>query len=214
MDGADVVNKREVVSALADGQLQGDLFVQAVAWAVDDAEGREAWRDHHAVGDLLRSAELAPRGNAEAFLVGLRQRLEQEPALRPSALTVAEGSGRVAAVAESSSGPRSRDEAANAALFRWKLAAGCASLAAVAVLGWNSVGMLSSGTPAQPQLAAISPATQTTVAVAVADSSGHVMIRDPRLDELLTAHKQFGGTSALQMPAGFLRNATFEEAGR
>ena len=36
------------------------------------------------------------------------------------------------------------------------------------------------------------------------------MIRDPQLDELLAAHRQLGGASALQMPAGFLRNATFE----
>lgn len=36
------------------------------------------------------------------------------------------------------------------------------------------------------------------------------MIRDPRLDELLAAHRQYGNTTALQMPAGFLRNATFE----
>jgi sigma-E factor negative regulatory protein RseA len=40
------------------------------------------------------------------------------------------------------------------------------------------------------------------------------MLRDSRLDELLAAHKQFGGTSALQMPAGFLRNATFDSAQR
>ena len=29
-----------------------------------------------------------------------------------------------------------------------------------------------------------------------------VMIRDPRLDELLAAHGQYGNTTALQMPAG------------
>ena len=52
------------------------------------------------------------------------------------------------------------------------------------------------------------------VAVADADTGSQVMIRDPRLDELLAAHKQFGSTSALQMPAGFLRNATFESPGR
>jgi sigma-E factor negative regulatory protein RseA len=40
------------------------------------------------------------------------------------------------------------------------------------------------------------------------------MMRDPRLDALLAAHKQFGATSALQTPAGFLRNATFEGAAR
>jgi sigma-E factor negative regulatory protein RseA len=51
--------------------------------------------------------------------------------------------------------------------------------------------------------------------VAVAGNEGQqVMIRDPRLDELLAAHKQFGSTSALQMPAGFLRNATFETPDR
>jgi sigma-E factor negative regulatory protein RseA len=41
-----------------------------------------------------------------------------------------------------------------------------------------------------------------------------VMIRDPRLDALLAAHRQFGGASALQMPSGFMRNATFEDGGR
>ncbi len=40
------------------------------------------------------------------------------------------------------------------------------------------------------------------------------MIRDPRLDEFLAAHRQLGGASALQMPAGFLRNATFEGPNR
>jgi sigma-E factor negative regulatory protein RseA len=40
------------------------------------------------------------------------------------------------------------------------------------------------------------------------------MIRDPQIDALLAAHRQFGGTSALQAPTGFLRNATFEEGAR
>lgn len=36
------------------------------------------------------------------------------------------------------------------------------------------------------------------------------MIRDARLDGYLAAHKQFGGSSALGVPSGFLRNATHE----
>jgi sigma-E factor negative regulatory protein RseA len=44
----------------------------------------------------------------------------------------------------------------------------------------------------------------------MAQAGPQTMLRDPRLDELLAAHKQYGGASALQMPAGFLRNATFE----
>ena len=37
-----------------------------------------------------------------------------------------------------------------------------------------------------------------------------VVLRDPQLEALLSAHRQFGGASALQMPAGFLRNATYD----
>lgn len=36
------------------------------------------------------------------------------------------------------------------------------------------------------------------------------MLRDPRLDELMAAHRQYGGAAALQLPADFLRNANFE----
>ena len=114
------------------------------------------------------------------------------------------------------------DEASNASVFRWKMVAGFASLAAVAAVGWTSLAGIQGGTQgpasASQQLAAAPAATATTLnpaVVAVADADGQqVMIRDPRLDELLAAHKQFGSTSALQMPAGFLRNATFESPGR
>jgi sigma-E factor negative regulatory protein RseA len=34
------------------------------------------------------------------------------------------------------------------------------------------------------------------------------VLRDPRLEQLLAQHRQYGGMSALQMPAGFLRDAT------
>jgi len=56
-----------------------------------------------------------------------------------------------------------------------------------------------------PQLAQ-TPAPQQLV---VASPQGP-MVRDARLEELLAAHKQLGGTSALQESSGFLRNATFE----
>ncbi|MOA28872.1 hypothetical protein D3C78_1498490 [compost metagenome] len=36
-----------------------------------------------------------------------------------------------------------------------------------------------------------------------------VMLRDPRLDELLAAQRQYSSAAALQMPANFLRNANF-----
>ncbi|HEX5698710.1 MAG TPA: hypothetical protein VFX90_08685, partial [Rhodoferax sp.] len=116
----------------------------------------------------------------------------------------------------------------------WRLVVGLASVAVVGVMAWQ--GFQDSGsqgaqlatapvaapaTAAQPvlssaPLAAMGELSMTRVSPS-ADKSGlatgtaPVMIRDPQLDALLAAHRQFGGTSALQMPTGFLRNATFEE---
>jgi sigma-E factor negative regulatory protein RseA len=41
-------------------------------------------------------------------------------------------------------------------------------------------------------------------------SDNEVMLRNPQLDAMIAAHSQLGGSSALQMPSGFLRNATFD----
>ncbi|MEK9803379.1 MAG: anti-anti-sigma factor, partial [Curvibacter sp.] len=54
----------------------------------------------------------------------------------------------------------------------------------------------------------------SAVPPAQAPAEASVMIRDARLDQLIAAHQQQGGSSALQMPAGFLRNATFERPAR
>jgi sigma-E factor negative regulatory protein RseA len=129
-----------------------------------------------------------------AFLARLQVRLQQEER------TPDVGTGVVPLPA-----PRvAAQPAANDASFRWKLVAGFASLAAMAAVGWTVTGG-PSGAPAQPQLAAV-PAAGTVLA----ESERGTMIRDARLDEFLAAHRQLGGASALQNPAGFLRNATFE----
>lgn len=204
----DVTLFRERLSALADGQLQGDDWNAAVTFAAEDVEGQATWQLYHLVGDVLRSSDLA-RPADPAFMSRLRHRLAQEPTLAPpSRPTLPVPTKVVASV---------RQEAANASVFRWKLVAGVASLAAVGAIGWTSLVNLSGVGGSGPQLA-LAPAaafSQGAPVVAVADADGQqVMIRDPRLDELLAAHKQFGSTSALQMPAGFLRNATFETPAR
>ena len=114
---------------------------------------------------------------------------------------------------------RTKDNAANAAVFRWKVAAGFASFAAIAAVGWSVyLGAEGDGRAAGAQLAAAQPAMTAMAPALLATAAGpdgqQVMLRDPRLDELLAAHKQFGSTTALQMPAGFLRNATFEAPAR
>jgi sigma-E factor negative regulatory protein RseA len=181
---------QELISALADGQLQGDAFAHGVEVAACDPVAREAWQTYHLIGDVLRSGELAGGSAPAIFMSRLQMRLQQEQGLAQA--------GRP--VLSARSVPGARPESANDASFRWKLVAGVASLAAVAAIGWTMTGG-SAVKPDQGQVAA------------VANERG-VMIRDPRLDEFLAAHRQLGGASALQMPAGFLRNATFEGTSR
>lgn len=200
----DDTDRREYLSALADGQLRGDDFAAAMAFAADD-DGCETWQVYHLIGDVLRSSDLAQPANP-AFLTRLRGELAKERPTERLQVPL-----RVESVASD------LPEAANASVFRWKMVAGFASLAAVAAIGWTSFSQLQGpgGAGAQLAVAPERAAVQTAPVVAVADAEGQqVMIRDPRLDELLAAHKQFGSTSALQMPAGFLRNATFDTAGR
>ena len=191
----DEMDKQELISALADGQLQGETLAHGVQAATADARARQAWCSYHVVGEVLRTGRAAAGGTApEAFLARLRERLEDE---RPPALPQL----APAPVARHAAQPAAND-------WLWKLAAGVASVAAVAAVGWN---VWSGGAAAtQPQLAVV-PAASAPV---LAEAGAPAMIRDPRLDQLLAAHRQFGGASLLQTSSGFLRNATFEAPGR
>jgi len=189
------MDKQELISALADGQLQGEAFARGVQAAAADAGARQTWCAYHVVGEVLRTGGAAGGTAPEAFLGRLRERLQQEGPAAVPALPIAQAA-RVAPA------PAAND-------WIWKMAAGVASVAAVAAVGWN----VWSGGPApsaQPQLAAAPAAA----APALAQAGTAAMIRDPRLDQLLAAHRQFAGASVLQTPSGFLHNATFEAPGR
>ena len=183
----------EMISALADGHLQGEAFARGVEAAAGDSTARDAWHTYHLIGDVLRSGEYVSGTAPLAFLSRLQVRLQEEQ-------RVAQASPpSPAAVPRGLQGA----PAANDTSFRWKVVAGFASLAAVAAVGWTVVGS-PAGKTEQGQMAAVPPGT------VLADTQRGVMIRDARLDEFMAAHRQLGGASALQMPAGFLRNATFE----
>ena len=206
----------ERLSALADGQLQGEELRQALDAVDADARLRASWQTYHVVGEVLRTGRHTPCSDASAFMARLNQRLTAEVIELPrlSAQPVV--------------APRHvRGEAANEPVFRWKMVAGLASVAAAAAIGWAWVGSGVDQAPAGGQLAlqqmpvpgamatpasvlAAVPLSQTRVSVG--GGAPQVMLRDPRLDELLEAHQQAGGAS--QMPSGFLRNATFEGAAR
>ncbi len=218
----DQLNTRELVSALVDGQLRGRDFARAVELASDDPDAQAAWQAYHLAGDVLRSPGIAGGTSDEAFMARLKASLAQEPAYynKPAAMAPA------AAGALPVTGGQA-PLAANDSGFRWKLVAGFASVAAVVAIGWNAAGSLgkadmqaqiatapAAATVASPGAVSAAPAAQQVQQPVNVAGTQQVMIRDPRLDELLSAHRQFGGTSALQMPAGFLRNATFEGPAR
>ena len=204
-------HNRELVSALADGHLLGDEFACAVEVTVADADARATWHAYHLVGDTLRASDLAQCGVRDGFMARLQQRLEAEPGY--SATLKVQAPVTVASLATGTA----MDAAANASVFRWKLVAGFASFAAVVAV---SLSQLSGAGTERGSSAGLLASAQTSVTVAAKSTDDApayappVMIRDPHLDALLAAHKQFGGASALQGPAGFLRNATFDASGR
>lgn len=201
----------ERISALSDGYLTGDEFVQAMTDMHADPLAVPTWQAYHLVGDILRDRTSLPVSNDFAFLERLNQRL----ALEPSWSTLA-GEESGAPLTSPSSVERLEHRAevpgANAPVFAWKRLVGALSTVLLGVVGvalWEQ------------------PATQTAVQVLAPAVRGEPapqfvvkeidvgrMVRDPQLDALMAAHQQLGGHSALQVPTGFLRNATFEEPAR
>jgi sigma-E factor negative regulatory protein RseA len=197
---------KELLSALADGQLGGEDFAAALQACRDDESAQSAlasWNTYHLIGEVLRSPAPMVQGTDLAFVSQLNQRLAQEPPIRVTPRSF--GLESVAPIKETAlSGlTHHRGPASNESMFRWKLVAGLASLAAVSAIAWNASGLLAPD--AAPQLAQASEPRQ----VVVISPQGPV-VRDARIEELLAAHKQLAGTSVLQEPPGFLRQATFE----
>ena len=233
---------REQISALADGQLDGDGFAQAMGHIGEADDLRATWSTYHLIGDVLRSSELA-RGAADIdFVTRLQNKLAAEPrpvlVEMPDRAVVWQAEGNGMAQTPSAMGQR-EPKASNGDLFRWKAVAGFASLAAVAAIGWNSFAVVSGGasnavlaSAAPDQARAVQAASSVggaggdtafnraplfaaSVPVTVAGSDApQIMIRNPRLDEFLAAHSQATAGSVMQSPQGFVRNANFEGGAR
>jgi sigma-E factor negative regulatory protein RseA len=210
----EALKNRELVSALVDGQLQGEEFAQAVDLAARDVEGQLTWQVYHAVGEVLRTGDSMASGRDAAFLARLKIRLQQEP-LQPRQADNIKLIAIEAMDVTARSQIRLINDAANDAAYRWKRLAGFASVLVVVAVGFLASGIWD-GQRGAPQLAQVpAEAMQPNpVASTLLGDTPSIMIRDTELDALLAAHRQFGGTTALQVPTGFLRNATFEGGGR
>jgi sigma-E factor negative regulatory protein RseA len=203
----------ELVSALVDGQLRDAEFADALAHLDASSEARQSWHAYHVLGDVMRTGYLAASTQDADFVLRLRARLQQE-AVPLAVQGMADLPLDDSAPARAQARPVPQGANDNA----WRLVVGLASVAVVGVMAWQ--GFHGSGSQsaqlATAPVVAPAPASQLAQSIAPTEAMGTppIMIRDPQLDALLAAHRQFGGTSALQMPTGFLRNATFQEGPR
>jgi len=217
----DLIAPEQLVSALVDGEVDAGQLAGMFTAERDRDELLGSWHAYQVIGDVLRGEGAAAPSRAPVdFLAGVRERLRSETV--PAAEPAQDRHLRTPAQSVTQVG----GAAANDAVFRWKLVAGFASLAAVMAVSWSvlSGAPPSAGGSAAPQLAAVPalPEAPASVVANVSEPSSAVvvntgqgpLIRDARLEELLAEHRQHGSMSALQMPTGFIRNATYDAAGR
>jgi sigma-E factor negative regulatory protein RseA len=203
---------RENLSALSDGELDSAAAARACAAWREDASMRSSWHAYQLIGDVLRSEDLAADAAGDArFLASLRLRLADEPvvlapepALEPAAATV-----------QASNGARSTRwswMAPGAVAAGFVLVAGALLVTRAPTAGTpGTASVLAGAATALPQVAKVDAVP--TLAASDTRFEPASLIRDPRLDRYLDAHKQFAGSSALGVPSGFLRNAAAEAPG-
>ncbi len=198
----------EWLSALADGEATMAELDAMLGSSAGTTDLHDRWHSYQVTGEVLRGSLPLPGSRSpQAFLAGVMQGL---PKVNSAPLTL-ETVSTVGHV---------RAPAANDAIMRWKLLAGAASVAAVMAVSWSVLRTspgAADGELAGAQLVKVEPTVQSPVALSepVAVKTEHgTLIRDARLEQLLAEHRQFGGASALQTPAGFLRNATYESASK
>ena len=195
----------EHLSAFIDGEVEDAGTDRCCTHWREQAEARQRWHEWHLIGDVLRSEELACGATRSAkFLAQVRSRLADEPVVLAPVRDAATGAAPMDAARQ-----RRRSWLMPAAV-----AAGFMAVAAVlivtrmpspqeATLASRTSPAVVAKAPAVPGATPHSDAPQFVVA------DGQ-LVRDARLDRYLAAHKQFGGSSALGVPAGFLRSATLQ----
>ena len=226
--------QRAHLSALADGQLQGVDFAEALA-LFDDAhaggQARATWHTLQVVGDVLRSNELAACRKDADFFARLTTALQQEPSLAPSANATSvprQLAGIEATPLELRQAAVVKDSA-NEPVFHWKWVAGLSSAAAALAISWNLVGGMAANPDAQlAQVAAqvTSPAVLAVQAAAPVQAGSDVMLRNPQLDAMMAAHKEAESMSTVvtltprparrigTMPAPMPSTSTLRRSGR
>jgi len=220
--GADDGEVMSARSALVDGSISDQDWDALWQDSRLQSSALEDWNAYQIVGDALRGGvPLVAATPPATFLANFQARLNQEV---PAGLRkpVHDMPGRTDASPVSGR----RATAANDAVFRWKMLAMVASISAVMAVSWGVLGSLADEGALQTgselaQLAPAAPPAEVVVAEPgdvessiIVNTGQGPLIRDARLEALLAEHRQYGGLSALQKPAGFLRNATYDAPDR
>ena len=187
-------SQRERLSALIDGESPDGLPFAQILAGFGDTE-RRAWSEFHAIGDALRSDELAIEpAVSQAFTARFSAAFAAEPHLiAPAAITVA---------ANSPASPLKR-------ALRRRFVPALAVAAAAATLTWSVVPQLQ-GTAGQPgvspvQVASVAP--QDLQRVAASAHQDLNIIRDASLDQYLEAHQQFAQQPVVSGSMPLIRTA-------
>lgn len=207
--------QREVISTMVDGQASDADLDRAIEMLACGSVGRQTWHAYHVVGDVMRGGVSNDVRHDAAFLLRLQGALQQEAVGEPAPPTA-----RAAVSVMAPQAVRANRPSANEERFSWRWVASVAVVAVAVTAGWltasdpqqgGSVPML-----AQKPAAEMAPRADAASAAMAAQAvvGQPVMVRDPKLDQWLAAHQQFGGASALQVPVGFVRSATSERAAR
>jgi sigma-E factor negative regulatory protein RseA len=176
------------ISALMDGEIAAHEVSSAVDLA-KDGEGAAHWREYQLIGDVLRSEDLLHTRSSEDFLKRFSAKLEAEPHLLVPA---------VAQRAQAQERPRFLVSPA------WvrRIMPSTAVAAAVAAVSWVVVPQLrgpADGADGSPALVAKAAQGADVPAVTLAAADATPMIRDARLDEYLSAHRQ-SATNGMVVP--------------
>ncbi|HWV07682.1 MULTISPECIES: sigma-E factor negative regulatory protein [unclassified Ralstonia] len=176
------------ISALMDGEVAAHEVSSAVELA-KDGEGAAHWREYQLIGDVLRSEDLLNTRSSEDFLSRFSAKLDAEPHLL------------VPAVAQRAKTQERHRFLVSPAWVR-RIMPTTAVAAAVAAVSWVVVPQLrgpADGADGSPAL--VAKATQATgvQALTVAATDNTPMIRDARLDEYLSAHRQ-SATNGMVVP--------------
>ena len=202
----------ERLSALTDGELDAHGTAAACAEWRDDETARSNWHRYQLIGDVLRSEDLASTSAKDsAFLLALRARMTNEPVVlapEPSPVSAPQSVVQPKLAVGTSGSVRSFGWLAPAAV-----AAGFVAVAGSLTVLWAPT--KNTGVPAS--LAIVEPARKVAISPPASEASEPTvlvangqLIRDPRLDRYLAAHKQFAGAAMLGVPSAFVRSSVAE----